>query len=92
LEGHFHTLRYWIATVEQHKTKGLWQVKEILGHKSITSTETYIHIEKQLYQNGANDEFTSKVAKTPEEITALIETGFEYVMTKDNLAFFRKRK
>ena len=63
-----------------------------MGHKSITSTEVYIHIEKQLYQNGANDEFTVKVAKTPQEITALMETGFEYIMTKEDLAFFRKRK
>jgi hypothetical protein len=63
-----------------------------LGHKSITSTEVYIHIEKQLYQNGPNDEFTVKVATTPEEITELLEVGFEYIMTKESLAYFRKRK
>ena len=33
-----------------------------------------------------------KVASTPKEIAALLETGFEYIMTKDNLAYFRKRK
>jgi len=33
-----------------------------------------------------------KVAKTQEEITQLLETGFEYVLQKDGLAFFRKRK
>ena len=92
LEIHFHTLRHWKATTEQHKTKDPWHVKEILGHKSITSTEVYIHIEKQLYRNRANDDFTVKVAKTPEEITGLMETGFEYIMTKDDLAYFRKRK
>ena len=92
LQIHFHTLRHWKATTEQHKTKDPWHVKEILGHKSIQSTEVYIHIERQLYQNGANDEFTVKVAKTPQEITALIETGFEYIITKDDLAYFRKRK
>jgi integrase len=92
LEIHFHTLRHWKATTEQHKTKDPWHVKEILGHKSIQSTEVYIHIEKQLYQNGANDEFIVKVANTPKEITALMETGFEYIMTKDDLSYFRKRK
>jgi len=93
LEIHFHTLRHWKATTEQHKTRNPWHVKEILGHKSIRSTEVYIHIEKQLYRNGANDdEFTVKVATTPKEIAPLLETGFEYIMTKEDLAYFRKRK
>jgi hypothetical protein len=85
-------LRHWKATTEQHKTRDPWHVKEILGHKSVKSTEVHIHMEKQLYQNGANDEFIVKVANTPIEIAALLETGFEYIMTKDNLAYFRKRK
>jgi integrase len=92
LEIHFHTLRHWKATIEQHKTHDPWHVKEILGHKSVKSTEVYIHVEKQLYQNGTNDEFIVKVANTQEEITALLETGFEHIMTKDGLAYFRKRK
>jgi len=92
LEIHFHTLRHWKATMEQHKTKDPWHVKEILGHKSIQSTEAYIHIEKMLFHIGGNDEFHVKVATNAEEITGLLETGFEYIMTKDNLAFFRKRK
>jgi len=91
-EIHFHTLRHWKATTEQHKTKDPWHVKEILGHKSIQSTEVYIHIEKQLYQTQASDEFIVKVATTPQEITALLEVGFEYVTTKESLAYFRKRK
>jgi len=44
------------------KTKDPWHVKLILGHKSITSTETYIHIEKMLDQAQGNDQFTVKVA------------------------------
>jgi site-specific recombinase XerC len=92
LKIHFHTLRHWKATTEQHKTRDPWHVKEILGHKSIQSTEVYIHIEKQLYQSGFNDDFTVKVASTTQDITSLLETGFEYVMTKNNLAYFRKRK
>jgi len=33
-----------------------------------------------------------KVARTNDEITELLEAGFEYVLQKDNLAYFRKRK
>jgi hypothetical protein len=51
-----------------------------------------VHIERAMYQSGANDEFHIKVASTKEEITELLGTGFEYVMQKDGLAHFRKRK
>ena len=33
-----------------------------------------------------------KVAEKPEEVTSLLEVGFEYVCQKDNLIFLRKRK
>jgi hypothetical protein len=92
LQIHFHTFRHWKATMEQHKTKDPWHVKTILGHKSIRSTEMYIHVEEMLYQDGVNDAFHVKVATSTEEISALLETGFDYIMTKDGLAFFRKRK
>jgi NAD/NADP transhydrogenase alpha subunit len=39
-----------------------------------------------------NDEFTVKVARTPDEVKGLLEVGFEYVVEKDGLMFFRKRK
>jgi len=39
-----------------------------------------------------NDEFTVKVAEKPEEIKALLETGFKYILQKDNLIFLRKRR
>jgi len=78
--------------VEYHKTKGIFYVKELLGHKSIQSTQVYIHIERALFLNGLPDDYHVKVAKTQEEITQLLETGFEHVLQKDGLAFFRKRK
>jgi hypothetical protein len=31
------------------------------------------------------------VARTPEEVKALLEAGFDYVCEKDELMFFRKR-
>jgi len=78
--------------MEYHKTKDIFYVKELLGHKSIQSTQVYIHIERSLFLNATPDEYHVKVAKTQEEITQLLETGFEYVLQKDDLAYFRKRK
>ena len=87
----FHTLRHWKATTEYHKTKGIIHVQQLLGHRDIKSTMLYITLEQQLFQN-TNDEFCVRVAKTTEEIKALLEVGFEYVLEKDGLRFFRKRK
>jgi len=80
------------GTGEYHKTKDPFYVKEILGHKNIQSPQIYIHIDRALFQNTPPEEFHVKVAKTPEEITQLLEAGFEYILQKDNLAYFRKRK
>ena len=92
LSIHMHTFRHWKGTVEYHETKDIFYVKELLGHKSIQSTQVYIHIERALFLNAPPDDYHVKVAKTQEEITQLLETGFEYVLQKDGLAFFRKRK
>ena len=63
----------------------------VLGHKSIKSTETYIHIEKMLYQE-TNDQFTVKVADTMEDAIKLMEVGFEYHAEIEGHKLFRKRK
>ena len=91
---HFHTFRHWKATTEQHKTKDPWHVKMILGHKSIKSTENYIHFEKMLYDGDANDQFISKVAHNVEEACKLTDVGFDYVTGEydDGGKIFRKRK
>jgi integrase len=80
------------GTTEYHKTLDVFYVKELLGHKTILSTQVYIHIERTLFLNAPPDQYHVKVAKTQEEIAQLLETGFEYVLQKDDLAFFRKRK
>lgn len=92
LQISFHTFRHWKGTTEYHKTLDVFYVKELLGHKTILSTQVYIHIERTLFLNAPPDQYHIKVAKTQEEITQLLETGFEYVLQKDDLAFFRKRK
>jgi hypothetical protein len=64
----------------------------VLGHKKIEITRAYIYIEKSLFERTEDDKFHIKVAATQPEIMQLLETGFEYVMQKDDLAYFRKRK
>jgi hypothetical protein len=41
---------------------------------------------------GGKDKFVCRVARNPDEIQALIEAGFEFVLQKDGFAYFRKRK
>ena len=55
------------------------------------NTMIYIDVERALFQT-SNDEFHVRVARSPEEIKALLEVGFEYVCEKNGLLFFRKRK
>jgi integrase len=88
----FKTFRHWKGTSEQHKTKDPWHVKLVLGHKSIKSTETYIHYEKMIYQAEANDQFTVKVADNLEDAVKLMEVGFEYHAEVEGHKLFRKRK
>jgi integrase len=86
-----HTFRHWKATMLYHQTKDPYYVKQFLGHKTLKNTEIYITVAKTIFGE-YSDEFTVKVASKPEEIKALLETGFEYVCEKDGLMFFRKRK
>lgn len=61
-----------------------------MGHKKLDITLLYVQIENTLFQNDSN-KFTVKAARTPEEVKALLEVGFDYVCEKDRLMFFRKR-
>lgn len=86
----FHTFRHWKATMLYLQTRDPYYVKDFLGHKSLSSTEIYINIERTMFES-ACDEFTVKVTEKP-EVKALLERDFEYVCQEDNLAFLRKRK
>lgn len=84
-------IRSGISKTVYHQTKDPYYVKEFLGHKSLKSTEIYITIERTLFEP-SNDEYTVKIGKDPQDIKDLLEAGFEYVCTKDDLVFLRKRK
>ena len=87
----FHTFRHWKATVLYNQTKDILYVKQFLGHRKVETTLLYIQLSEVIFKN-TSEEFTVRVAKTKEEITPLLEVGFEYVCEKDELIYFRKRK
>jgi len=83
----FHTFRHWKATMEYHKTKDILHVMQILGHRNIETTLIYTQL-----VNFEKDEYHSSTARNIEEAKKLIEAGFEYVCTYDDIMLFRKRK
>jgi integrase len=87
----FHTLRHWKGTMLYHETKDLRHVQKILGHKQITSTVIYENTACALWLQ-ETDNFMCKVAHNEQEETELIETGFQHVNNRGELAFYKKRK
>lgn len=88
----FHTYRHWKAVKLLHQTKDMTYVRDFLGHKSIKNTEIYATVERGIFGENNNDGFIVKVAEKTEDVKALLEVGFEYVCSKDNLIFLRKSK
>lgn len=91
---HFHTLRHFRATLEYHRTKDLLHVQQFLGHREVKNTMLYIQLDKQLFQNLTENQFTTKVAHDAEEACKLVDVGFEFVTGEynDGGKIFRKRK
>jgi integrase len=82
----FKTLRHFRATMFYHQTRDIPATMQMLGHRNIRNTLVYTHV-----IDWKSDEFISKVATNQKEISELIEGGFEFVLQKDALAYFRKR-
>lgn len=61
----FTTFRHCKATIEYHKTKDILYVKQLLGHKSFSSTMIYIDIEKAIYRRTTR---MSSSAESPHRI------------------------
>jgi integrase len=92
LQIHFHTFRHWKATTDYYKTRDDRMIRHVLGHKTATMTDRYIHIVETLYHDESG-EWTCKVAHTEKEAIELIEQGFTYVNNLgDTTALYRKRK
>jgi len=69
-----------------------YQSKSVRHFLDRTVTRQYINIQHGLYESNGDDGFTTKVATTRKQILELLDVGFDYVMQKDGLAYFRKRK
>jgi integrase/recombinase XerD len=89
----FHTFRHWKGTTLYHDTRDLMEVKYQLGHKSIRSTEVYIHISKSYYA-GDSQKWYCLVVRTEEELINAISSGFELVAETrgDFPRYLRKHK
>ncbi len=82
-----YDLRHFFASMFYHKYRDVIMLMQMMGHKKLNTVLIYTKLLG--YQN---DEWTSATAKTVEEATKLIESGFEYVTTFESLMLFRKRK
>ncbi len=87
LKIRLYDLRHFYASKLYHNTRDILRVKVSLGHRNIQNTLRYTHT-----VSFQDDEYTTGTAKTIEEASKLVESGFEYVTTFDNLMLFRKRK
>jgi integrase len=91
LKIHFHTFRHVRGTSDVHNHVPLYEVKENLGHKSISNTEKYVHWNRQLYQE-RNDRYHFAAVSTVDAVGKLVEVGWEYVTDMEGLKLFRKPK
>jgi len=73
--------------MEYHKTKDILYVMKMLGHRNIQNTLIYTQL-----ITFESDEYHSAVAKTIDEARAMVEGGFHYVCTHNDVMLFRKRK
>ncbi len=84
------SIRHWKATIEYLRTKDFLHLQEVLGHKNIQNTLKYIHLANAISKQ--QDHWICKVAKTLDQATEHVESGFEYVTEMDNIKLFRKIK
>ena len=90
LKIRFYDLRHWYGTTQYIKTRDIFHVKYLMGHRNIQSTLHYMHIAKGLVSY--SEDYSVKVAKDITEFTQLLEQGFEYISDYDNMKVLRKRK
>ena len=83
----FHTFRHWKATMEYHKTRDIFHVMQMLGHRSINNTLVYTHL-----IDFREDDYVARIAHSEQEACQLIESGFEFVCDFNGNKLFKKRK
>ena len=89
---HLHTFRHYRACVYLAQTNGnIMKVKNLLGHKSVTSTEIYARVVS--FDDSTVNQYDVKEVSTKEEKIALTIAGWEFVMydPKEQTYLFRKK-
>jgi integrase/recombinase XerD len=82
-----YDLRHFAATMMYHKTRDILYTQKMLGHRNLKSTLRYVQL-----INFEDDDYTSAVARSVEEVRKLVEAGFQYVTEMEGAKVFRKRK
>lgn len=87
-------MRHFRATLEYHRTKDLLHVQQLLGHREVKNTMLYIQLDKHLFQNFNENQYTTKIAHNVEDACKLVDVGFEFITGEysDGGKIFRKRK
>jgi hypothetical protein len=68
-----------------------YTVRQLIGHKTATMTDRYIHIANALLTT-KDEKWICKAVTTKEQAMKLIETGFQYVTTIEGIQLFKKRR
>ena len=87
----FRTFRHWKGTMEYHITKDILHVKEMLGHKTVKSTEIYIHLEAQLFES-LESEYEVRRARSIKGMLALAAVGFTKFDEIEGVHLYKKPK
>ena len=90
LKIRLYDLRHWYGTTQYIKTRDIFHVKYLMGHRNIESTLHYMHIAKGLVNY--SDDYHVKVASSLDEYMELLESGFEYISDYEDKKILRKRK
>jgi len=85
-------MRHWKATNLYHYTKDPLLVQQFSGHKSYDNTQLYINLDKQLFVNLPDENFSIKAVNSVEEAVKLGEVGFEPFLVIQGVQLIRKRK
>jgi integrase len=90
LKIRLYDLRHWFATMTYIKTRDIFYVKYVLGHRRLENTLIYIHLAKSL--TDFPEDYSCATASGVSEAAKLIEQGFDYVCDYEGVKLFRKRK
>jgi len=82
-----YDFRHYFATTLYQKTRDILYVKQQLGHRDINNTMIYTQ-----FIDLNVEEYTCRTAKTVDEATPLLESGFNYIQEIDGIKIYRKRK